>query len=75
MNTILIKQILFRLVTASILVSLPAFVDAESDAAESSIGETIPRLIEQFSRSSGIFVPELQPEDMGVCVGEKEMIG
>ncbi len=74
MNTILIKQILFRLVTASILVSLPAFVDAESDAAEASIGETIPRLIEQFSRSSGIFVPELQPEDIEVLLAGKSII-
>ena len=74
MNTILINQILFRFITASILVLLPAFVAAESDAAESSIGETIPRLIEQFSRSSGIGVPELQAEDIEILLAGKSII-
>jgi hypothetical protein len=74
MNTISINQILFRLITASILVSLHASVAAENGAAESSIGETIPRLIEQFSRSSGIGVPELQPEDMEILLAGKSII-
>jgi hypothetical protein len=74
MNMILLKQILFRFITVSILVSLPAFVAAENDAAESSIGEAIPRLIEQFSRSSGIGVPELQAEDIEILLAGKSII-
>ena len=74
MKTISINQTLYRLITASILVLLHAFVAADSGAAESSISETIPRLIEQFSRSSGIVAPELQPEDMEILAAGRSII-
>ena len=74
MKSISINQTLYRLITASILVLLHASVAADSGAAESSISETIPRLIEQFSRSSGIVVPELQPEDMEILAAGKSLI-
>ena len=73
-DSTLIKQILIRFITASILVSLHASTAAACGAANSDVGEQISGLIAQFPRLSGIFVPELQPEDIETLLAGKSIV-
>lgn len=73
-DSILIKQILIRIITASIPVSLHASAAVAGGAANSGVSEQIPGLIAQFSRLSGIFVPELQPEDIETLLAGQSIV-
>lgn len=68
------KQILIRFITASILVSLHASAAAAGGATNSDVSEQIPGLIAQFSRLSGIFVPELQPADIETLLAGQSIV-
>lgn len=70
----MIKRILIRFITATILVSLHVCATAASGVADSRISETMPRLLAQFSRLSGIFVPELQPDDFQTLLAGESIV-
>ena len=70
----MIKRILIRFIMSATLVSLHVCATAASGVADSGISETMPRLLAQFSRLSGVLVPELQPADIETLLAGKSIV-
>ena len=71
---VLESPVLLRLISAAFLIFLGSSVVADSKSADERIIETIPKLVAEYSRLSGIFVPELQSEDIEILLAGKSVI-
>ena len=67
-------SVLIRIISAISLIFLHTCIAAEIAAAGAGIGETIPKLVEEYSRLSGIYVPELQDKDIEILLTGKSVI-
>ena len=65
---------MIRIISATFLIFLHTSATAENISAGEGISEKIPKLVEEYSRLSGIFVPELQAEDVEILLGGKSVV-
>jgi hypothetical protein len=68
------SPVLLRIIATAFLIFIHTSAAAENIPAGEGISEKIPKLVEEYSRLSGIFVPELQSADIEILLAGKSVI-
>lgn len=66
--------VVIRIISAVFLIFLHTSTTADNLSAGESISVKIPKLVAEYSRLSGIYVPELQSEDVEILLTGKAVI-
>lgn len=70
----LIEQAVFRAVLGLIFLVLHGIAAADSRESRPGIGETIPELLQQYSRQSSLPIPELLPHEIEALVAGESIV-